>query len=198
MIRPLRVVALDLSLRGTGIAVTHASDGEPWPSCRTVSPPKYPTANIIDHRRLNDIFQQIKTAVGCKPDLVIIEWLPLIAGKGDTSLRVAELHGAIKHWLFSQGHRYVDVRPQELKTYAAGNANASKERVRDAVMNRYAGRLHVSSFDEADATTLMALALDAYGQPLTNRDGSPIPVPPAHRAAVGKVVWPDLLIRAAS
>lgn len=183
--RALRVVALDLSLTGTGIAVTHDQVGEPRLSCRTVSPIKRRSPNIIDHQRLHEVFASIAAAVLCKPDLVVIEWLPLVKGTGDTALRIAELHGAIKHWLWSQRITYVDVRPQELKTYATGNPNASKEQVLEAVIARYGKRLHIGTFDEADATALLAQALDAYGQPLAE-------VPAAHRVAVGKTTWPEL------
>jgi crossover junction endodeoxyribonuclease RuvC len=186
--RPLRIVALDLSLTGTGIAVTHDSVQQPRLACRTVSPLKRdrrPT--IIDHERLHEVFGAVATAVQMKPDLVVIEWLPLIAGKGDVSLRIAELHGAIKHWLWSQRIPYADVRPQELKTYATGNANAGKALVLQRMRERYGKKLHIHTEDEADATALLALALDAYGQPLAE-------VPDGCRVAVGKVRWPELAV----
>lgn len=194
MIRPLRLVALDLSLTATGIAVTHDQVGEPRLSCRTVTPRRYPTENIIDHQRLHKTFEAIAAAVECRPDLVVIEWLPKVAGTGDVALRMAELHGAIKHWLHSQGHRYVDVRPQELKTYATGNPNAHKDVVREQVISRYGRLLHVRSHDEADSTALLALALHAYGQPLTDREGREIPIPATHAKAINAKAlrWPVL------
>lgn len=183
MITPLRVVALDLSLTATGIAVTHDQVGEPRLSCRTVSPRRRPSDNIIDHQRLHEVFASISAAVACKPDLVVIEWLPQVTGHGDVALRLAELHGAIKHWLWSRRLRYVDVRPQELKTYATGKGNATKRDVREAVTARYGRLLHIGTEDEADAVTLLAMALDAHGQPLAE-------VPAHHRKVVGKVAWP--------
>lgn len=185
MNRPMRVVALDLSLTATGIAVTHDQVGEPRLSCRTVTPRKRPTLNIIDHARMHELFQAVAAAVACKPDLVVVEFLPHVAGTGGVALRLAELHGALKHWLYSQGRRYVDVEPQHLKTYATGKGNAKKELVREQVTARYGGLLHVGSYDEADATALLAMALDAYGEPLA-------PVPDTHRRAIPKVRWPDL------
>jgi crossover junction endodeoxyribonuclease RuvC len=184
--RPLRIVALDLSLTGTGIAVTHDQVQQPRLACRTITPRKRDRrANIIDHERLHDVFGAVAGALNSRPDLTVIEWLPLVKNTGDVALRIAELHGAIKHWLWSKGHRYVDVRPQELKTYAAGNANAPKELVLQRVRERYGKQLHVHTFDEADATALLAMALDAYGQPLAE-------APDACRVAVGKVDWPEL------
>lgn len=194
MRRPLRAVALDLSLRATGIAVTHSSAGEPRLSCRTVVTAKSPSSpTLTDHPRLTRVFDQIAASVKCRPDLVVIEWLPQIEGHGDASLRIAELHGLTKHWLYSRGITYVDVRPQELKTYATGNANADKDRVRHDVMGRYgkAANVHIGTHDEADAITLLMLALDAYDSPLPTGEPLP-PVPIANHKAVGKVTWPDL------
>lgn len=195
MTNHLRIVALDLSLRATGIAVTHSSDGEPRLSCRTVVTAKSAhSPTLTDHVRLGRVFEQIATAVGYrlggfawKPHLVVVEWQPQIEGHGDASLRIAELHGMTKHWLYSRSIIYVDVRPQELKTYATGNANADKDRVRNDVMGRYQKpcNIHIRTHDEADATALLALALDAYGQPIAD-------VPLANRKAVGRVTWPKL------
>jgi crossover junction endodeoxyribonuclease RuvC len=193
MTRLLRVVALDLSLASTGIAVTHDQAGIWRPASRTVSPRRRDRRpNIIDHERLHETFEAVAAALQCRPDLVVIEWLPLVKGTGDTALRIAELHGAIKHYLFAKKFRYVDVRPQELKTYATGNANAKKDAVIQAVMSRYNRVLTVSGSDQADATALMALALDGLGQPLRDRDNREISVPPECRVAVGKVQWPDV------
>lgn len=185
---PLRIVALDLSLRATGLAATHDGTGEARLSCRTVAPPKYPSATQMNHRRVKDTIDAVIGAVRPatrKPDLVVIEWLPQFDGKGDTSLRSAELHGAIKHWLWSHDVRYVDVFPVHLKQYATGNGNAKKSEVREAVTARYGGLLHIGTEDEADATCLLAMALHAYGQSLA-------PVNPTYGRALSAVKWPDL------
>jgi crossover junction endodeoxyribonuclease RuvC len=188
----MRVVALDLSLTGTGIAVTHDQLGEPRLSCRTVSPRRYPTDNVIDHRRLHETFQAVAASLACRPDLVVVEFLPKVQGTGGVPLRLAELHGALKHFMWAKGHRYIDVEPQRLKTYATGNGNAKKELVREQVIARYGSLLHVSTYDEADAVSALALTLAAYGQPLTGRDGREIAVPPANAKAVAAVTWPQL------
>jgi crossover junction endodeoxyribonuclease RuvC len=185
VITPLRVVALDLSLTATGIAVTHDQVGEPRLSSRTVSPRRRPTRTAIDHQRLHETFSAIAAAVKCRPDLVVIEWLPQFSGHGDASLRIAELHGAVKHWLWSQRLTYVDVKPAHLKQYATGKGNATKTEVREQVTARYGRMLHIGTEDAADATALLALALDAYGQALAE-------VPAHHAKAVGAVDWPTI------
>jgi crossover junction endodeoxyribonuclease RuvC len=185
MIRPMRAVALDLSLTATGIAVTHDSVGQPRLSCRTVTPRKRKSPNRIDHERLHDIFGAVEVAVKCRPDLVVIESPLLVEGKGDTSIRLAELHGPIKHWLWSRRIPYVDVNLIHLKLYATGKGNADKPTVLAAIIARYGKRLHVGTYDEADATALLALALHAYGQRLE-------PVPGRNAEAIAAVTWPEL------
>jgi crossover junction endodeoxyribonuclease RuvC len=185
MIRPLRVAGLDFSLNGTGIAVTHDSVGEPRLSCRTVTPRKYPSANLIDHRRMKETADAVIAAVQFRPDLVAIESPLLVDGTGDSSLRTAELHGAIKHYLWAHGVPYVDVNPQHVKTYATGKGNAKKADVLEAVIARYGRLVHVGDHNAADALTLLGLTLDHYGQPLAPVD--------AHRGrAVTAVTWPKL------
>lgn len=184
MMRPLRVVALDLSLTATGIAATHDSGGRPRLACRTVTPRRRPTRTVIDHERLNEVFAAIANAVRYTPDLVVVEFLPQLS-KGDTSLRLAELHGAMKHWMYSRGLRYVDVQPAHLKQYATGKGNAKKEQVLEAAIARYGRRLHIATDDEADAVTLLAMALDRYGQPLAE-------VPDTHRKALSGPKWSEL------
>ena len=197
MIQPLRLVALDLSLTATGIAVTHDQVGEPRLACRTITPRKRPTRTAIDHERLHETFGAIAAAVQCKPDLVIVEWLPQFTGHGDAALRLAELHGAIKHWLFSQKLTYVDVRPVHLKQYATGKGNATKQDVREAVTARYGRLLHIHTEDEADAVALLMAGLDAYGSRLP--DGQDLPVVPlVNRKAVTATTWPELEIGAVS
>jgi crossover junction endodeoxyribonuclease RuvC len=185
VIVPYRIVALDLSLTATGIATTHDSHGMPRLACRTVTPRRYPTPTAIDHRRLNETFAAVSTAVKCRPQLVVIEWLPAFTGHGDATLRLAELHGALKHWMWSRDLRYVDVLPQHLKQYATGKGNASKQQVREAVTARYGRLLHIGTEDEADAVALLASALDAYGQPLAE-------VPAFNRRALASTTWPDI------
>lgn len=194
MSEQLRIVALDLSLTATGIAVTHDQVGEPRLACRTVSPRKRPSPTIIDHVRLHETFQAIAAALNCRPDLVVVEWLPAVSGTGGVPLRLAELHGALKHWMYAKGHRYVDVNPSHLKQYATGKGNAKKELVRAEITARYGGLLHIGSSDEADAVALLALALDVYGRPLTDEHGWAIEVPQAHRGALAaaKKEWPEL------
>lgn len=182
----LRVVALDLSLEATGLVATHNHRGEPGLLARTVHTSR--TAHgehDMDHDRVNVVLTDVAAAVKCRPHLVTIEWLPLYEGKGDASLRLAELHGVIKHWLWSKRIRYGDVKPTYLQMYATGKGRASKTVVRQAIIATYGRLVHIGDHNQADAMALAALTLDAYGQPLA-------PVPQTHRRAVTAVTWPQI------
>ncbi|WP_045746415.1 crossover junction endodeoxyribonuclease RuvC [Actinoplanes rectilineatus] len=192
--RPLRVVGLDLSLTGTGIAATHTGEGTPRLWCSTVTPRRRPTLTRIDHERLHEAVSVVMGAARCRPDLVAIEE-PLVTGTGNVPLRLAELHGAVKHWLWSRSIPYVDVHPSKVKTYATGNGGAKKDVVLASMIATYGTvgehGVHIGSDDEADALSLLAMTLDQYGQALVDR-------PESHRRALSGVRWPliDLADRA--
>lgn len=174
---PYRIAGLDLSLTGTGIA-THAGGDL---TTRTID-----GSRLTGHKRL----QTIMTAVGelRHYDLVVIEDV-FQAGRGDTSIRLAELHGLVKHWLWLRGIPYVLVHNTAVKTYALGKgsgAGTTKEAVVLAVERRYGGFVTVSDNNQADALVLLAMALERYGVPLVD-------VPPTHQRALSKVTgWPAL------
>lgn len=188
MVKPLRVLGLDLSLASTGLARTHGSDGQPRLSTTAITTQRTPGHRAgIDHPRLHKIFGAISMAAQAGLDLAVIEWLPQYEGHGDTSLRLAELHGLVRHWLWSRGVACVDVKPTHLQMYATGKGKTPKREVWAAVQARYGKTANVliGSEDAADALTLLAMALDAYGQPLAE-------VPAAHRKALAGTSWPDL------
>jgi crossover junction endodeoxyribonuclease RuvC len=204
----LRLLALDLSLAGTGIAWNHHWRGQPELGCQTVDTRRW-VPKGIDHRRIEQVRQAIKpfvdpagSAPGHRPpDLVVIEWLPEVTtvdpvtgkviGKGEATLRTAELHGVIKHWLHAYEVPYVEVNPTHLQIYATGSGSkrgetkVTKEQVRRAVTATYGKQVHIGDHNTADAVCLLAMACDAYGFPLVSVDQQ-------RRRALASVMWPDL------
>lgn len=172
-----RIAGLDLSLTGTGIAT--------WAGGHL-------TTRTIDGRRLEGHrrLQTILTAVGelRHYDLVVLEDL-FVAGSGTTTLRLAELHGLVKHWLWLRGIPYVLVHNSAVKTYAVGKgggAGTDKDAVILAVERRYGHLVTVGNNNEADALVLLSLALEHYGTPLAA-------VPETHKRALAKITgWPAL------
>jgi crossover junction endodeoxyribonuclease RuvC len=181
------MVALDLSLAATGLAATHDHHGRAGLLARTIHTARTAHgATDMDHTRVNRVLADVAAAVKCRPHLVLVEWLPQFEGKGATSLRLAELHGVVKHWLHARGVRYVDVHPPEVKTWATGKGNAGKTQVKEAVTATYGRLVHVADDNQADAVALLSMALHAYGQPLVSATSS------HQRKALGNVKWPTL------
>jgi Holliday junction resolvasome RuvABC endonuclease subunit len=116
------------------------------------------------------------------PDLVVIEGI--YVGHNSNTLPLAELHGIIKFWLSSRVP-HVLVPPALLKLYATGKGNAAKDAVLLQAERRLGQLVQVATNDQADALWLAAMALDHYGQSLA-------PMPAVNRAALAKVVWPEL------
>lgn len=175
----LRLVAIDLSLRATGLSWTCDHHREARPGCRTVW-----TDRMTGHPRVHHILSDIAAAVACGPHMVGIESVYAGTGKGGTALRLAELHGVLTHWLWTKRIPYVYVEPQQIKIYATGNGGADKTAVTEAVIAEYGHLMHVGSEHEADATALLGLMAHAYGSPLTTV------LNPKRTRAVGAVTWP--------
>lgn len=195
MIRPLRILAVDMGIANAGIAVTHDQVGNPRLACRTITPRKRPSATLMDHWRAKETIDAVMAAASCRPDLVLIESPILADGTGDMPVRLAEIHGAVKHWVFAKGFPYVDVHLTRVKQYATGKGNAKKPDVLAAVIARYGQLLHIGSRDEADAVSMLFQSLDKYGSQVVNPCGELVDVPQVpelNRRALAGTSWPDL------
>lgn len=177
----LRVTAIDLALRATGISWTHDHHGQAQPGTRTVW-----TDRLTGHERIHHILRDIAGAVACKPHVVAIEAMFMGAGKGGTPIALARVHGVLTHWLWTKQIPYVYVEPQQIKIYAAGNGNATKEAVQAAVTAEYGRLVHVADEHQADSFALLGLTAHAYGEPLTTV------LNPNRLRAVTAIKWPDL------
>lgn len=182
----LRMVALDLSLAATGVAATHDHHGRAGLIARTVATARTAHGTTdMDHLRVNRVLADVAAALKCRPHLVVIEWLPQFTGHGDATLRLAELHGVVKHLLWTRQVPYVDVKPVHVQMWATGKGEGNKTKVRAAITATYGHLVHVGSTDEADALALLTLGLAAYGQAAAT-------VSAHHQRALKAVKWPDL------
>ena len=161
----MRLVALDLSLTATGVVSANG--------------PSVIKGYDQGMRRLHSIRQRIFQAVA-DADVVVIEGYSF--GSGMRAHTLGELGGVVRLMLFDNEIPFAVVPPANLKQYACGKGNASKDDVFAAAIRRldYPGR----SKDEADALWLYAMAADHYGLL-----AKPV-VPASHRAALQKVTWP--------
>ena len=173
-LRPLRVLALDLSITAPGIALP---DG----TTHTVKTnPKH------GDRRLQHIVEAIGSAIGDRDsgndiDLVVMEEAPP-GLKGPAIKAIHMVHGAVRLWLIGEGLPYVVINPTTLKAFATGATGADKTAMAMAAYKR-AGR-EFGDDNQCDAWWLRAAGLDWYGQP-------EFTLPQAQRERLAKVVWPD-------
>ena len=174
-----RVLGLDLSLTGTGIARV---DGLGVGLLTTVRPGKR-----IGHPRISYILSAIWEAQHAADiDLVVIEG-PSYRSQQKAQRGHHERAGL--WWLVTQGlydmrRSYAVVAPMARAKYAAGNGRAGKKVVLAAVRERY-GHLveRIRNDNEADALTLAAMGVDHLGGHLAD-------VPPVNRSALLKADWP--------
>lgn len=174
-----RVLGLDLSLTGTGIARLGADGVE---LLRTVRPGK-----ATGHERMEMIMEAIHEAQRLAYlDLVVIE------GPSYGSQRKAQrghheragLWWLVAHGLYAQWGSYAVVAPMARAKYATGNGGSNKRAVLAAVRERY-GHLveRVGNDNEADALVLAHMGVDHLG-------GHLVDVPSVNREALRRADWP--------
>lgn len=172
-----RVIGLDPSLTGTGIA------GHGW-SLAVAS-----TGNVVKDAyparwwRINDLAARVVEQVGM-PDLVVIE-APSFDSKSTSAHDRAGLWWKLYGRLTGAGIPVATVTPSQLKKYALGKGVGSKAQVIEQVTRRL-GHIWTDlagDDNQADAVVLCAMGLDAVGAPV-------VTLPAANRAALTAVDWP--------
>jgi len=177
-----RVLGLDLSLTGTGIARIGAEGVE---LLRTVRPGK-----ATGHERIEFVLSAIDDAQrGQELDLVVIEG-PSYGNQGSGERQRghherAGLWWLVAHGLYARGRSYAVVAPAQRAKYATGDGRSKKAAVVAAVRDRY-GHLvpAIRNDNEADALVLAAMGVDHLG-------GHLVDVPPVNRQALVKAAWPS-------
>ncbi len=172
----MKVIGLDTSLAGTGIA---SNTG--W--CELVGRAGV-TKLALDARlaALDGLLREILLLVA-HPDLVVIE---------SPSLRSLGMGTVERHalwWLLVRHLRSVEVpvalaAPSSRMLYATGKGMATKEVVVDAAARRWPAFPTKGNNNLVDAVVLAAIGADWLGEPLC-------PMPAQHRRALAKVVWPE-------
>lgn len=175
-----RVLGLDLSLTGTGIA---RIGGDSIEMLTTVRP-----GTRTGHERIEYILTAIYDAQRAQGiDLVVIEG-PSYGSQGGQRghHERAGLWWLVAQGLYAQERPYAVVAPKARAKYATGNGNDGKAAVKAAVRGRY-GHLvaaGVRNDDEADALVLAAMGVDHLG-------GHLVDVPSVNRQALDNAAWPS-------
>lgn len=172
-----KIIGLDLSLTGTGIA------GDGW--TETISHPK-----LRGHARLQAILNDIaKFTIGA--DMVVVEgpaYGSQAAGRQQGQHERAGLWWLTTHKLWKSDTWIAVAPPNKLKQYATGKGNAGKDDIVREVTRRF--DWFGGDNNAADALVLAAMGYDHFGAPI-------VEVPKTHRAALNGVQWPAELAAAA-
>src|SRR5207244_2831041 len=104
-----------------------------------------------------------------------------------STIRLAEVGGAVRMMLHELDLPWVEIPPAQLKRWATGNGNAAKDRMVDAAL---AAGAEPANHDEADAYLLRAVALHALdGRDLLDHQPAHLP---ARLDVIANVSWPAL------
>lgn len=152
----MRVVGLDLSTKRIGFATAegdlisisgHAGAEDPY-------------------RRLSQLRRELAYAFAVRPPgpaLVVVEDYALGAPGRLSLVRLGEIGGIVRTWLFEQDWPIALVSPSTVKRFATGNGNATKQ---DMIARAVALGARLSRFDnddEADAFHLRRMGLASAG-----------------------------------
>lgn len=175
-----RVLGLDLSLTGTGIA---SSLG--W--CRAVgyTDNKNPITKLPHALRLNamrGVRNGVISQIG-RPELAVIE-LPAPSRSGGGAHERAWLWWEIYEYLVANDIPVGLVGTGQLKMYATGSGNADKTKVVDQVARRWPAWETLGNDNCADAVALMAAGLHWLGEPLAD-------MPQRNQSVLDNIQWPD-------
>jgi Holliday junction resolvasome RuvABC endonuclease subunit len=175
----MKVIGLDTSLTGTGIA---SSAG--W--CERVGREgvtKLPLAQRVE--AVDDLVDRILFTAG-EADLWVIE-LPAFSRSGGGAV---ERHAL--WWLLVRrltrgigAGDLVTVAPNLRALYATGKGGAAKSAVNDAVARRLPQFETNGDDNLCDAVVLCAMGCDWLGAPLAL-------MPSSHRVALNKITWPEV------
>lgn len=175
-----RVLGLDLSLTGTGIARLGAEGVE---LTMTVRPGKR-----AGHERIDFIMCMIYEAQrGAMLDLVVVEG-PSYGNQGNGERQKGHHERAGLWWLVTQGlwaagRPYAVVTPAQRAKYATGDGRSKKAAVLAAARARYGHLAVLANDNEADALILAHMGVDHLG-------GHLVDVPPVNRDALRRAQWP--------
>jgi len=154
----VRILALDPSLTGTGVALYGTELEGEFAGVRTWT--IVPPAHYRGAARLHAIQQEIAN-VARGIDLVVIEGYAF--SRQNQAHQLGELGGVIRLTLFCMRVPFVELAPSIRAKLATGKGNGSKDEVFSAAFVRLGYR--GSSKDEADALWLLEAALQHYELP---------------------------------
>lgn len=164
-----RILALDLSIAATGIAMPDG-DLDTYTS--------HATGDWRIHNIATVLAANYVLVDGGRPHLVAMEDCLV---RTPAAAALGMLHGAVRHELMRHAVPYMVVSPATLKVYGTGRGNATKADMRVALLVRTG--IDERDDNRVDAAWLRYLALDLAGEPA-------LTLPQTHRRALDKLTLP--------
>lgn len=146
----MKIVGLDLSLTGTGIAT--------WCGDRILA--ETITTKLLGLPRMDYILQQVREFTKAA-DLVVIEGFSF-GSRGAALFEIAGLGYLVRHDFWKREQKFLLVTPGQLKKFVTGKGNADKAIVIREVYKRFG--VDVANDDEADAVGLLVIGMALLGQ----------------------------------
>ena len=162
----LKIVGLDLSLTGTGVAILRLSSGK-WakPELHTVRPrpcPKGPVTRTYEAERLHDVVSTLREMrIFEDTSLVGIEDYAYGIGAGKTNciFELGELGGCVRYLLIEHGISFIEIPITVGKKWATGNGSAKKPQVAEQMSALWSlPKFDESQYDSSDALALGSAA----------------------------------------
>ncbi|WP_435070440.1 hypothetical protein [Amycolatopsis thermoflava] len=175
-----RVVGIDPSLTGTGLATITSADG---PAVRVVGTKPTPNPTLTDRDMRLELITHAVETVAAGADLVVIEGPALSRGATAHTWDRAGLWWRIVNRLHARQVPLAVCSPSARARWAAGKGNASKAAVVAAIARMWPD-VELVDDNAADALALATMAAQRVG----------LAVPLArHRDALDSVEWPAAL-----
>lgn len=175
----VRAIGIDPAMNSTGVA---------WSGgISLLEPPKQAGSGMARLAWIRDAIGSVLRLA--RPHVVVMEGPSLGQKRGSSQTwSLGMFGGVLRLAIWDSGVPVVEVAPGTLKVYATGTGKGGKEGVYAEAIRRFG--YNGSSFDEADALILYAMAMDAFGSPI-------VELPQTHRRALDSVTWPDLNLQPA-
>ena len=162
---PRWTVGLDLSLTSTGIGIIDLNSGTAYTRAVRSSGKKTDTL-AMQVARIQDLTDNIVDSVAvCDPELVVVESAAFSTRKDSSAHRRAGLWWSVVGELHIQGFTVVTLSPSELKKFATGKGNASKDAMVARAVSTWGEEVLGTQFnDTSDALFLATAGAFALGE----------------------------------
>jgi crossover junction endodeoxyribonuclease RuvC len=158
----MKIIGLDISLTGTGVAVYSSSTRSIYTVCIRTKPQKdwYGRIKTI----LSAVLKEVQgSGEEYEPILVCVEGFAF--GARGKVFEIAELSGVIKYHLTQvYDCNLVQIPPTSVKKYITGKGNANKDVMLKEVYKVY--NFDSDNDNEVDAFALLVMGLDMIGESL--------------------------------